>query len=265
MDIGAHRSAEPGGYSARVDVWKYYGITHADHVVCNPTSVERLDEVIELLQLEPSASAWEGGSGKGEFLIRLAERYGVRASGIDISPWEVPVARERAAARVPGVDLRFVEADASTQPAASDSVDLAICLGASWIWGGYRGTLVELRRIARPGGLIVVGEPYWIHEPDPAYLASSGMTADLCATIDGNLAIAREEGLTPLYLQPSRLEDWDRYQFLQLRAAESYAATHPHDPDVSEVLQRAYRESEEYLRWGRDTLGWGIYLFRRPA
>jgi hypothetical protein len=103
------------------------------------------------------------------------------------------------------------------------------------------GTLVELRRITRPGGLIVVGEPYWIHEPDPAYLASSGMTADLCATIDGNLAIAGEEGLTLLYLQPSRPEDWDRYQFLQLRAAERYAATHPDDPDVPELLKRTHK------------------------
>jgi SAM-dependent methyltransferase len=247
-----------------VDTWKYYGITHTDHVVCNPTSSERLDECIALLELAPGATAWEAASGKGEFLIRLVERRGVRGTGIDISPYEIPVARERAASRVPDADLRFIEADAATLPVAPDSVDLAICLGASWIWGGYRGTLVELRRIARPGGLIVVGEPYWIHDPDPAYLASSGMTADLCSTIDGNLAIAREEGLTPLYLQPSRLEDWDRYQFLQLRAAERYAATHPDDPDVAELLARTRRENDEYLRWGRDTLGWGIYLFRRP-
>jgi ubiquinone/menaquinone biosynthesis C-methylase UbiE len=168
------------GYACVVDVWKYYGITHADHVVCNPTSTERLDECIELLELSPGATVWEGASGKGEFLIRLVERYGVRGIGIDISPYEVPVAREQAAARVPEADLRFIEADAATQPAASDSVEVAICLGASWIWGGYRGTLVELRRITRPGKLVLVGEPYWIHEPEPAYLASSGMTSDLC-------------------------------------------------------------------------------------
>src|SRR3989304_10413578 len=117
-------------------MWKYYGTTHADHVVCNPTSIERLDECIELLDLAPGATAWEGASGKGEFLIRLVERYGVRGTGIDISPYEVPVARERAAARVPAADLRFIEAAAATQPAGSESVDRAICLGASWIWGG---------------------------------------------------------------------------------------------------------------------------------
>ncbi|HET9723844.1 MAG TPA: class I SAM-dependent methyltransferase [Actinomycetota bacterium] len=247
-----------------MDIWKYFGITHADHVVCNPTSPERLDECIALLDLAAGAAVWEAACGKGEFLIRLIERYEVSATGIDISPYEIPVARARAAERVPDADLKFIEADAATQPAEPESIDLAICLGASWIWGGHRGTLRELRRITRPGGLVVVGEPYWIHDPDPAYLAASGMTADLCTTADGNLAIAREEGLTPMYLMPSRLEDWDRYEFLQLRAAERYAAAHPDDPDVPELLERVRRERDEYLRWGRDTLGWGIYLFGRP-
>ena len=91
------------------------------------------------------------------------------------------------------------------------------------------------------------------------------MTLDMFGPIVGNLAMAHEEGLTPLYVQPRRQEDWDRYQFLQLRAAERYAASHPEDPDVPELLERTHRENDEYLRWGRDTVGWGIYLFRRAA
>jgi hypothetical protein len=67
-----------------------------------------------------------------------------------------------------------------------------------------------------------------------------------------------------LYLQPSSREDWDRYEFLQLRAAERHAAAHPDDPDVPELLERARRERVEYLRWGRDTLGWAIHLFAQP-
>ena len=32
-----------------MDNWKFYDITHRDHVVCNPTSVQKLDELIALL------------------------------------------------------------------------------------------------------------------------------------------------------------------------------------------------------------------------
>lgn len=248
-----------------MDMWRYYGITHADHVVCNPSSPARLDEIIELLHLPRGVAVWEAGSGKGEFLVRLAERYGIRGIGVDRSPIEVPVARARAAARVPDADLWFIEADAATVPADDASVDLAICLGASWIWGGHRGTLRELRRITRPGGLVLVGEPYWIREPDPAYHAASGLARDDVGTLSGNVAVGREEGLTLRYVQPSSLEDWDRYEALQLNAAERFARDHPDDPDVPELLERARRERDDYLRWGRDTLGWAIYLFARPG
>jgi Methyltransferase domain len=245
-----------------MDSWKYYGICHADHVVCNPTSPERLDEIIELLDLPIGATVWEAASGKGELLVRLAERYGIRGVGVDRSPWEVPVARTRAAARVPDADLIFVEGDAAEHPADPGTVDLAVCLGASWIWGGHRGTLGALRQAARSGGLILVGEPHWIRDPDPAYLALAGLTVGDFADLAGNVAIAADEGLTLLYALPSRVEDFDRYELLQLRAAERYAIAQPDDPDLPELLERARRGVEAYLRWGRDALGWSILLFR---
>jgi SAM-dependent methyltransferase len=245
-----------------MDTWKYYAITHADHVLCNPTSVERLDEVISLLDLPPGANAWEAASGKGELLVRLAERYEVRAVGVDLSPYEIVAARARAAARVPGSDVRFMEGDAAEHEPEPGSVNLAICLGASWIWGGHRGTLRALGRAVRQGGLVLVGEPYWLREPEAEYLASAELAPGSFATLAGNVDIAAGEGLTLLYAMPSRLDEWDRYEFFQLRAAERYALVHPDDPDVVELLARARREREEYLRWGRDTLGWAIYLFR---
>jgi SAM-dependent methyltransferase len=245
-----------------MDTWTYFGITHADHVVCNPTSPERLDEIIELLDLPAGASVWEAACGKGELLVRLAERFAIRGVGVDRSPWELPVARARAAARVPAADLTFVEGDAAANLAEPGSVDLAVCLGASWIWGGHRGTLRALRLAARPGGLVLVGEPYWKRDPDPAYLAAAGLAAGDFADLQGNAGIGAEEALTLLYAMPSRVEDFDRYELLQLRAAERHALAHPDDPDVPELLARVRRGVETYLRWGRDTLGWSIYLFR---
>jgi SAM-dependent methyltransferase len=248
-----------------MDTWKYFAITHADHVVCNPTSSERFDDVIALLDLPPGAHAWEAACGKGELLVRLAERWGVRGTGVDRSPYEIAVARERAAARAPGAELTFIEGDAAVHPPELASVDLAVCLGASWIWGGYRGTLAALRGFARPGGLILAGEPHWRREPDPAYLAAAGLAAGDFSTLHGNVEIAAEEGLALLYALPSRDEDWDRYEFLQIRAAERWALSHPEDQDVGELLSRARRGNDAYLRWGRDTLGWSIYVFRAPG
>jgi hypothetical protein len=145
------------------------------------------------------------------------------------------------------------------------TVDLAACVGASWIWGGHRGTLRALSNIIRPGALVLVGEPYWIREPDPEYLEADGLEREAFSTLHGNVEIGREEGLTLLYAMPSIIADWDRYLGLQLRAAERFAAEHPDDPDLSELMPRVRGHFDAYLRWGRETLGWCIYLFRAHA
>jgi SAM-dependent methyltransferase len=248
-----------------VDTWKFYGITHADHVFCNPLGGDRVDELIRLLELPAGARVIEAACGKGELLIRLAERYGIEGIGVDLSPWEVPVARRRIADRVPEARIRIVEGDAAHHPFEPGSADLAVCLGASWIWGGHRGTLAALARIVRPGGLVLVGEPYWRREPDPAYLEMADLSADDVGTHAGNVAAGIDLGLALLYSMPSREDEWDRYEMLQVWAAERYAAARPDDPDVPELLERMRRGRDAYLRWGRDTLGWSVYLFRVPA
>lgn len=61
-----------------MDMWKYHDITHREHVVCNPTSEEKLTRLVELLRLPTGAQVVDIACGKGEFLIRLAEAYGIR-------------------------------------------------------------------------------------------------------------------------------------------------------------------------------------------
>ena len=37
-----------------LDIWKFYDVTHKHHVVCNPMSTVKIDELIELLKLDPN-------------------------------------------------------------------------------------------------------------------------------------------------------------------------------------------------------------------
>jgi ferredoxin-NADP reductase len=69
------------------------------------------------------------------------------------------------------------------------------------------------------------------------------------------------EGLTPWLAFTSTGDEWDRYESLQWRAAARHAAAHPDDPDLAELLERVDRSRHEYLTWGRETLGWSLYLF----
>lgn len=58
-----------------MDMWKFFNITHREHILCNPMSLEKLEQLITLLSLKLGARVLDIATGKGEFLIRLVERY----------------------------------------------------------------------------------------------------------------------------------------------------------------------------------------------
>lgn len=247
-----------------MDIWKYYGVTHADHLVMNPTSELKTDEFISLLPLKPDARVLDIASGKGEQLLRIVEKHGATGVGIDISPYEVKNAKQRAAERGLSGRVQFINGDGATYEAAPNSFDLAMCLGASWVWGGHLGTIEALKKIVKPRGLIVLGEPYKLKDPEPGYIEAEPDFAPTIVSHAENVAIAQEAGLTLLYAIVSDHNDWDRYEGLRLRAAELFAEENPDDPDAQEILEKQRHEHDVYLKYGRDTLGWAMYMFRAP-
>jgi cyclopropane fatty-acyl-phospholipid synthase-like methyltransferase len=56
-----------------MDTWKFYDITHREHVICNPTSEKKLARLVELLRLPADSRVVDIACGKGEFLTRLVE------------------------------------------------------------------------------------------------------------------------------------------------------------------------------------------------
>lgn len=250
-----------------MDMWKFFDITHREHILCNPMSLEKLDQLIALLPLKPGARVLDIATGKGEFLIRLAERYRqMTGTGIDISPHCIADVRRKHQQRVPDVRLNYLEMDGARYvPETMESHDLVACIGASWIFGGHRETLKSLQKIAAPASWIVVGEPYWRHQPQPEYLEAIGMTGSDLGTHSQNAEAGREHGLELVYTLVSNQDDWDRYEGLQWYAAETWAGDHRDDPDVETVLKRVRESKAAYLRWGRETLGWAVYIFRKGA
>jgi cyclopropane fatty-acyl-phospholipid synthase-like methyltransferase len=56
----------------KIDIRKYYSVTHRYHIVCNPTSIAKIDELVGLLRLTPGSAVLDIACGKGELLTRLA-------------------------------------------------------------------------------------------------------------------------------------------------------------------------------------------------
>ena len=248
-----------------MDTWKFYDITHRRHVVCNPTSEEKLARLVDLVQLPTAARVVDIACGKGEFLIRLAEAYGVRGVGVDLSPFFIADAERRLRARVPQAGITFTQMDgADFKPDKPHSLALASCIGASWVFGGHARTLDALVGMAEPDGWVIVGEPYWLREPSDEHLRACGLTRDAFGSHAENVEAGQRRGLDLVHTLVSSKDDWDRYEGLQWYAMADYARTDRDDADLPELLERVAKEKSIYLRWGRDALGWAIYVFRCP-
>lgn len=248
-----------------MDMWKYFGITHADHTLMNPTNLAKTKELIECLRLPDSGRVLDVACGKAEFLCLVAERYEVTATGLDLSPFTIEEARKNVAARGLKERIELLHVDGGQyRPDPGATLDLASCIGGSWIYKGHKGTLEALSGMVKAGGLVLVGEPFWRTQPNPEYLELTGQSADLCGTHCANVRTGVDLGLSLLYTVASNEDDWDRYEGLQWQAAERYAADHPDDPDVEALMHTSQKNRDAYLRWGRDCLGWAMYLFRKP-
>ncbi|HYF94112.1 MAG TPA: class I SAM-dependent methyltransferase [Symbiobacteriaceae bacterium] len=244
--------------------WKYHIVTCADLTHLNPINPAGFDELVDLLDVPAGGRVLDIACGKAECLIRIASRYTITGVGVDLCPEFLAAARTAARQSVPSTStLSFVEQDGASYAAPDGSFDLTVCLGASWVFGGYQGTVRRLASLVRPGGQIMVGEPFWIREPDLDYLNATDMHREAFRTHAGNAAVGEQEGLSLLYTLVSSPADWDRYEGRRWRAAERYAAVNPDDPDLASILDRCRRWRDAYLRWGRDCLGWAVYLFQK--
>src|SRR5512140_1394792 len=60
--------------------------------------------------------------------------------------------------------VTFIHGDA-TGFVSDEKAGVTACLGATWIGGGIVGTIELLARSLCPGGIILIGEPYWRQVP----------------------------------------------------------------------------------------------------
>jgi len=238
----------------------YGTIAHPGLRYNNPFSPAKMEEMIDLLTLPASAAVLDIGAGKAELLIRLVERYQVGALGLELDASDLQAARQQIAARIPSGRLELRQDDARTFDPGPQAFDLVCCVGACHIYGGIRPTLENLVRWVRPGGKVLVGEGYWKQEPAQEYLAALATTREVLQTHADNVAAGVALGLVPIYAPVCSEDEWDRFEWLHLH--ERYLYRQPDDPGLPALIAELDAWRDLYLQWGRDTLGFGLYLFQ---
>jgi predicted O-methyltransferase YrrM len=149
--------------------------------------------------------------------VILAQTFGSRILGIEKAPEFTAVARGRVAGAGLIDSIEIVEADASVFSFEREAFDAALCLGATFVGDGLAGTLEALTPVVRPGGCVVVGEPFWRRRTLPDGVDHAGYV-----TLHETAARFEAAGLS-----------------LHWRALEDWLEGNGHDPDADEITYLA--------------------------
>jgi SAM-dependent methyltransferase len=229
----------------------WYAVTEAKHEVQNPTSAEKIRLLGERLDLGPTSRVLDIASGKGGPARILAGAFGCRITCVERAPEFVAIAREQSPAQI-----EVVEADAKDFP-IEPGYDAALCIGASFAYGGLLPTLEAL---APAAPLVALGEPYWRQWPLPAGFELE--EGEDFVTLPETVARIESTGLEVVNLIASSQDDWDRYESLHWLALAEWLEANPDAPEAEEFRERGRHYKERYLRWIRDLMGWAIFVCR---
>jgi len=152
------------GPASMDDLPRGFVIRESSHRIHNPFTSEKLATLGRALYLSPGTSVLDLACGSGEMLCTWARDYRLTGTGVDISTAFIGAARARAIELDVADRVTFIHGDAAGY-VAERPVGVASCIGATWIGDGVAGTVELLRRSLSPGGIMLVGEPYWRREP----------------------------------------------------------------------------------------------------
>ncbi len=248
-------------------------LAHCSHVFASPVSVATLDRVLAIAGPEHGALAFDLGCGTANMAIHLAEHCGLRVKAVDRSPLMIAEAESRLAGR----GAALTRSGGAVELICDSSVDflkregqadLVVAIGAVALTEGSPDAASVMRALAahvKPGGCLLWGETYWRRTPSDMLRLLLGPTVDVYAPHAEYVHAGVAADLLPLYAVTSSEQEWDEYTWRYTTALENHLRDRPGEPDAAEIRNRAQGWRALYLAEGRDTMGFGLYLFRKPA
>ncbi len=247
-----------------MDIPRIFNITESAHRIHNPFTPEKLATLGAVLRLEPGTRILDLGSGSGEMLCTWARDYGIIGTGVDMSQLFSAQAEMRADELGVADKLTFIHSDASGY-VTDQKVDLAACVGATWIGGGVAGTIELLSQSLNDGGIILIGEPYWRLLP-PTEDAAKGCLANAISdfyVLPTLLESFNQLGYDVVEMVLADQEGWDRYEAAKWLTMRKWLEANPEDEFVNGIRANLSSEPVRYATYTREYLGWGVFALMK--
>ncbi|WP_139377895.1 SAM-dependent methyltransferase, partial [Salmonella enterica] len=212
------------------------------------------------LRMKPGTRILDLGSGSGEMLCTWARDYGVTGTGIDISPLFTTQAKQRAEELGVSEYVHFIHNDAAGY-IDEEKYDVAACVGATWIAGDVAGTIDLLAKSLKPGGIILIGEPYWRQIPateEIAHACGVSSVADF-RPLPELVAFFDQLGYDVVEMVLADPQGWDRYEAAKWMTMRRWLEENPDDEFAQEVRTELTVAPKRHVTWTREYFGWGVF------
>lgn len=120
----------------------------------HPGGIDLTLELAGMLHLNAGSSVLDVASGKGTSAFAVAERFGCRVLGIDLSEANVAEANAESLKRGLSERVQFTVADAEALPFPSAGFDALLCECAFCTFPDKAQAAFEFARVLRPGGVL---------------------------------------------------------------------------------------------------------------
>lgn len=254
------RDLDAGELSELWDRFEVFEALHHSLTICNPMSSQEVDEVLDAALVAPGGYILDLACGSGEYLLRSARRAPINGLGIDLSPWMVTAAHRRSQSESgldPSAQLTWLLGDAK-EYRAPRAPDVAVCLGAEWVWHDFRGTARALSSMLEPGGISVIGAARLHHRADPDNAASTHGVID---TIDDMAQSLAQVDLVPLHRVDPSDAGWDSYLARTRAAAAEWREHYPGERSEMWVADQA--EWWTARQRDRAVIGWSVWVAQK--
>jgi len=222
----------------------------------NPSTTEKIIKLGQMLRLKEGSRIIDFGCGCAEPLALWAEKFGIVGTGIDISEDFCDRARKKLTARGLSDRIEIVCCGGADYVFEKDAFDAATCIGATFIFGGYRETIQTLKRAVKANGRLSIGETYWQTDQVPPEYTRKQISTHSEPEL---LQMIRDEGFNLECVIRASQDDWDRYYSDNWHGLIRWLDDNPTHPDRQQVLEHLHSDQEEYVRFMRKYMGWAMY------
>ena len=247
--ISVHTGLEVAGLWDRFEIFEAF---HHTMTIDNPMTAANLDDVVSLLAPTNGETVLDLACGHGELLRRLRANADVSGRGVDLSPWMLRTAHRLSQESAP--DLQWVLADAKDH-GGDATLNITTCLGASWVWHGFAGTVRALAKRTSPGGRVAIGD---MHLRDGLDAATVSQSYGAIESIEELEATFGDHGLDIIGRVNTSDADWDDYLSRTRTAVTAWAQRYPGERADSYVAEQ--RSWEDDHARDREILTWSVWV-----